>query len=145
MKIFSHVNNGELSDYAQLQFLAELSHHDGKDVCITIERKRKKRSLNQNHFYWGVVIPHVRYILESYGNEVDDDETHSFLKQHVGKLRTSVIGGKGNRLDVLKSSAQLTTAEFEEYILKVRAWSATEGVQIPEPNEHLTGGDYVSD
>ncbi len=137
MKIYTKVTNGHMSDQAELSFLAELAHHDGKDICITVERKRKKRSLNQNAYYWSVVIPAVRRLLEEYGNEVDDEETHSFLKEHVGKLTASVVGKSGRRVAITKSSASLSTAEFEEYVLRVMAWAATEGVIIESPNEHL--------
>lgn len=137
MKIFARINNGHLPDAAELQLIAELAHHDGKDICITVERKRKKRSLSQNAYYWGVVIPICRKILEEYGNEVDDEETHSFLKEHVGKLTGSVVDGKGRRA-ITKSSASLSTAEFEQYIMRVTVWAATENVIIPAPNDHLT-------
>jgi hypothetical protein len=143
MKIFTKVTNGQLGDTAELQFLAELAHHEGKDICVTVERKRKKRSLNQNSYYWGIVIPLVRKLLEEYGNEVDDEETHSFLKEHVGKLTASVVGKSGRRVAITKSSASLSTAEFEEYILKITAWAATEGVVIPSPNDHLTPPNEV--
>lgn len=138
MKIYARIKDGQLPDDAELRFIAELAHHSDKDVCITIERKRKKRSLNQNQYYWGVVIPLIRAMLEDYGNEVDDEETHSFLKEHVGKLTSSVVDSVGRRLAVTKSSASLSTAEFEAYLLRVTAWASQEGVIIPSPNEHLT-------
>lgn len=118
--------------------LAELVRHEGKDIAITLDRKRKKRSLNQNQYYWGVVVPIIRAMLEEYGNELDDEETHSFLKEHVGKLTSSVVDSVGRRVAVVKSSAALTTAEFEAYLLRVTAWAAQEGIIIPAPNEHLT-------
>jgi len=136
MKIYDHIVNGQLSDSAEVQFLAELAHHDGKDICITVERKRKKRSLNQNQYYWGVVVPACKQILVEYGNDVDDEEVHSFLKEHVGKLTGSVVDGKGRRA-ITKSSAALSTSEFEQYILRIIVWAATEHVIIPSPNEHL--------
>jgi hypothetical protein len=138
MIIYSKVIDGQLSDYAQIELLAEIARHDSKDISIKIERKRKKRSLNQNQYYWGVVVPAIRQILEEYGNEVDDEETHSFLKEHVGKLTGSVVDSVGRRVAITKSSAQLSTAEFENYLLRVVAWAAQEGVVIPAPNEHLT-------
>lgn len=137
-KIYSRVTNGQLSDEAELAFIAELAHHDGKDICLTVERKRKKRSLNQNAYYFGVVIPLIRKMLEEYGNDVDDEETHSFLKEHVGKLTGSVVDSVGRRVAITKSSATLSTAEFENYLLRVTAWAAQEGVVIPAPNEHIT-------
>lgn len=136
-RIFAKITNGHLDDNAELLFLYALCAHEGKDVRVTIERKRKQRSLSQNKYYWGVVIPAVRGLLLDYGNEVDDEETHSFLKEHVGKLTTSVVGKSGRRVAITKSSASLSTAEFEEYLLRVRKFAAQEGVQIPEPNEHL--------
>jgi hypothetical protein len=137
MKIYSHIENGQLSDHAQVALAAELAHHDGKDIELAISRKRKKRSLNQNQYYWAVVVPLIRAMMEEYGNELDDEETHSFLKEHVGKLTSSVVDSVGRRLAVVKSSASLSTAEFEAYLLKVTAWAAQEGVIIPSPNEHL--------
>jgi hypothetical protein len=138
VKIYARVTDGDLPSEAWVAFSAEIAHHTGKDICITIERKRKKRSLNQNAYYWSVVIPAIRKMLEEYGNEVDDEETHSFLKEHVGKLTGSVVDSVGRRVAVTKSSASLTTAEFESYLLRVTAWAAQEGVIIPAPNEHLT-------
>lgn len=137
MKIYTRITSGKMQPEVVQAIVAELSRHNEKDICVTIERKRKKRSLSQNSYYWGIVIPSCRAILEEYGNEVDDEETHSFLKEHVGKLTGSVVDGKGRRA-ITKSSASLSTAEFEQYILRVTVWAATEGVVIPSPNEHLT-------
>lgn len=135
--IYDQPAGGILSDSAELQFMAAISAHADKQIRITVERKRKKRSLNQNAYYWGIVIPLIRKVLEEYGNEVDDEETHSFLKEHVGKLTGSVVDSVGRRVAITKSSASLSTAEFENYLLRVTAWAAQEGIIIPSPNEHL--------
>jgi len=136
MKIYTRITNGKMEPASVQLLVAELARHESKDICITVERKRKKRSLSQNAYYWGIVIPACKAILEEYGNDVDDEETHSFLKEHVGKLTGSVVDGKGRRA-ITKSSASLSTAEFEQYILRVTVWAATEGVVIQSPNEHL--------
>lgn len=138
MKIYTRIKDCDIPSDVQFKLLAAFSEHNDKDVCITIERKRKKRSLSQNSYYWGVVIPAVQGLLNEYGNDVDEEETHGFLREHIGKLTASVLDKNGRRLAIVKSSTGLTTAEFEEYMLKVRAWAASEGVQIPEPNENLT-------
>jgi hypothetical protein len=137
MKIYTRISNGKMEPASVQLLVSELGRHENKDICITVERKRKKRSLSQNAYYWGIVIPACRAILEEYGNDVDDEETHSFLKEHVGKLTSSVVDGKGRKA-ITKSSAALSTAEFEQYILRVTVWAATEGVVIQSPNEHLT-------
>jgi hypothetical protein len=135
--IFSKVTGGELSDSAEMEFRAALAQHEDKEVSIKVARKKKCRSLNQNAYYWSVVVPAVRAMLEEYGNDVDDEETHAFCKEHVGKLTSSVVGGKGNRLAIVKSSAKLDTKEFENYINRVVAFAASEGIVIPPP--HLKG------
>lgn len=138
MKIYTRITNGKMEPEAVQMLVSELARHNSKDIAITIERKRKKRSISQNSYYWGIVIPACKAILEEYGNEVDDEETHSFLKEHVGKLTGSVVDSVGRRVAITKSSAALSTAEFENYLLRVTAWAAQEGVVIPAPNEHLT-------
>jgi len=138
VKIYTRITNGKMEPTTAQLLIAELANHEGKDIAITVERKRKKRSLNQNQYYWGVVVPIIRQMLEEYGNELDDEETHSFLKEHVGKLTASVVDSVGRRVAITKSSASLSTAEFENYLLRVTAWAAQEGIIIPAPNENLT-------
>lgn len=133
--IYATVKDGHLNDSAELELLATFATHEGKQIGITVERKRKKRSLSQNAYYWGVVIPPIQALLNEYGNDVDEEETHGFLREHIGKLTSSVFDKDGRRMAIVKSSTGLSTAEFEEYMLKVRAWAAGEGVQILEPNE----------
>lgn len=137
-RIFSKVRDGLLSEEAQIAFAAEIAHHENKEICIEIYRKRKTRSLSQNAYYWKVVIPAIKEMMEEFGNDLDDEETHSFLKEHVGKLTGSVVDSVGRRVAITKSSATLSTAEFENYLLRVTAWAAQEGVVIPAPNEHIT-------
>lgn len=135
--IYAKVKDCELAGNAYFEFVASLAEHDGKDIVITIDRKRKKRSQSINSYYWGVVIPAVMGILTEYGNDVDEEDTHTFCKEHIGKLTGSVVGPKGNRLAITKSSASLETTEFRAYLDRIIRWAATENVFIADPNEHL--------
>jgi predicted HD phosphohydrolase len=136
MRIYDRIIDGQLSDRAAIELAAELATHCDKDICISVQRKRKKRSLSQNAYYFGVVIPMCKKILEEYGNDCDDEEVHSFLKEHVGKLTGSIVDAKGRKA-ITKSSATLSTTEFENYLMRITVWAATEGVIIPQPNEDL--------
>ena len=99
----------------------------GQTVEVTIEKRRKRRTDNQNSYYWGVVI---RTIANECGYRSDEElaAVHAELKKkflpHNGKLALP------------QSTTTLNTADFTEYIEKVRAWAATElGIYIPDPNE----------
>ena len=97
---------------------------NGKDVELTIWRPENKRSNQQNRYYRGVVIP---ILCESTGydeNEMHDALRMLFLRDDSGKIPT------------LRSTTELTTVTWEEYMSKVRIWASAElQTYIPEPRE----------
>lgn len=100
----------------------------GKDVKITIQSLSKKRSLNQNDYYWGVVIP---YLLETI-KYTDKDSLHHYIK-------TEFLADYTTPIPTVKSTTDLTTVEMEEFLTRVRQWASVEyGIYIPLPNENLT-------
>lgn len=135
--IYTEVTNCDIPHWAQMKLLAAFATNEGKQLKITLERGRKKRSLSVNAYYWGVVIPACQGILTDFGNDVDEEETHSFLKEHIGKLTGSVVDSKGTRRAIVKSSASLETQEFRAYLDRIIRWAAGEGVVIPDPNQDL--------
>ena len=130
------VTNGHLPPDIVSSIRNALHNLEGKIARITIERQKKRRSLNQNAFYWGVVIPCVVEVLEDYGNEADADMAHEVAKHcflpDSGKRRVSMNGAP---LCETLTSATLSTIEWEDYMTKIRAFCAENGVQVPLPNE----------
>lgn len=118
-----------------------LASMEGRKARITIEEAKRPRSLSQNSYYWGVIIPGVVRVLRFYGNNVDAEAAHEFCKATflppggISMLITP-LGDCEHR-----STAMLTTAAMEDYHSHIRAWAAGEGVQIPLPNESLEN-DY---
>ena len=49
----------------------------GKTVRIKVSLYQKRRSLNQNAFYWGVVVESVTQLFRDNGNYVDPEDTHT--------------------------------------------------------------------
>ena len=95
-------------------------------VEIKIIKWRSKRSLDQNAYYWGVVIDilhkHLGYT---------KDEMHSALKYLFLKEEK-------NGLTIIKSTAKLNTKEFSKYVEKVKDWASQKmGVFIPDANSEL--------
>lgn len=91
-----------------------------------VERIRKGRSINQNKYYWGIIIDMLGNELGYLPEEIHDALRIRFLSVHTEKLPT------------IKSTTRLSTAEFEEYLSKIRQWASEEyQIYIPLPNESI--------
>ena len=109
----------------------------GKRVTIKLSLYRKRRSNNQNAYYWSVIIPAITAMFREYGNNVDGDDVHEFLKLRVGKLAQVFVTPDGEVMKGLGSTTKLSTMEFEVYLEKCRAFAAEHGVAIGLPNEEV--------
>lgn len=100
---------------------------EGRRVEVTLDRIKKIRSTSQNKFYWLCIIEE----LCGYTG-YSKDEMHNALKMMF--LR---VPNEDHRLpDTVKSTRQLSTAEFEEYLEQIRFWAAEKlDVQLPLPNQ----------
>ena len=109
----------------RLRILAKLKDSlEGKDIELTLRRLRMKRSGRQNRYYHGVVIA---TFAEYCGYE--PAQLHEALK-----LRFLVIDPEA-ALPVARSTTDLDTREFTEYVERVRQLAAEMGCYIPDPNE----------
>jgi hypothetical protein len=111
---------------------------DGKHLVLSLKEQKRKRSLNQNAYYWSVVVEAVTRMFREHGNYVDPEETHEFLKLRVGKLSRVIVTPDGEVVKSLGSTAKLSKMEFEAYLEQVRAWAAQWGCLIPLPNEEVS-------
>lgn len=108
----------------------------GKEVILTIERKRNKRSNPQNRYYWSCIIPIIRQgMYDTQGEVFTPEEAHEFLKVNFNS-RQLVNENGGDVLSLPVSTTRLSTIEFEEYLDRVRTFAdAFFNVKIPLPNE----------
>ena len=123
------IYNSELqADKKRLyQVLQNLQHGNYK---INIQRIRDGRSLNQNRYYWAVVVALLASELGYF-----KDEMHELLRRKfLAYTKTNPTTGEQEMFS--KSTASLTTQEMEEYLEAVRIWAISElDVYIPLPNE----------
>lgn len=99
----------------------------------------KKRSLPQNAYYHGCVVPMVKDGLRHIGyNEVKTNEdAHECLK-HLFLKRKMVNENNGDEIVIPGSTAKLTTIEFNTFIDEIIQWASEYlGITIPLPNEPL--------
>jgi hypothetical protein len=104
------------------------------DIQVLFEKRKKTRSVNQNAYYWGVVIA---LLCEELGwmDKDGKDEMHEYLKSlFLKKYRGEIV--------TVRSTTSLDTGEFEDYLSAVRSWASIEhGCYIPLPHE-VPGFDY---
>ena len=111
------------------QFKQYLAGLNGKRVQVTVEKIKHSRTLQQNKYYWSVV---VKLIAQHTGH--DSEQIHELLKQMWSPkwhpFPNQNIGG------IPTSTTRLDTLEFVEYTEKCRMW-ANEflGLNIPLPGE----------
>ncbi len=108
---------------------------NGKEIEIIVRKKRKRRSLNQNAFYWGVVVTIVKEALKESGIIMGIEQVHELLKLKCNPLET-VNQKTGEVLISPGSTAILTTSEFMDYLSNIKNWSREFlNIELPEPGE----------
>ena len=124
LKFAGKIEQGEIILDDQHLFDRQKLSLEGKKIEMTLEKYKTQRSLRQNAYYWGVVIP----IIAEWTGEYDHNSLHGALKKKF--LTSRDIKG----LEITDSTTKQSTTEFEIYIEKIRMWLAEDGIQVPEPN-----------
>jgi hypothetical protein len=136
--IFTVEKTGAMPATVLGEFLSTLARFPERPIKVTISNVKKYRTDPQNRFYWGVVVPLVQRRFEEFGNIVDAEEVHRFLKGKVGGMTRPIVKKGGQVIAyVVDTSTKLSTAEWEDWLTKIRAWGADFDLQIPFPNEEV--------
>ena len=119
-----YIESGKIKLEAPERYAVHVSKLEGNRIELILRKQKSQRSIAQNSYYWGVIIEILR---NQFGYEAE--EMHEALKFKF--LRKGKEG-----LETVISTAKLTTAEFENYMERVRRWAAQEhSCYIPQPNE----------
>ena len=131
------VKDGKLHIIHRSNFDHDIELLEGKEVEITIQRKRKKRSLPQNSYYWGVIVKIIRNELYELGSIYTHKQVHGILKEMFLKV-DEPIGDDGLFISRVKSSKELSTSEFMDYTAQVIRWAAEFlNCVIPDPGQQI--------
>jgi hypothetical protein len=118
------IQGGRIQLEQREQFAALIQRLDGQDVEVILRKLRKQRSLNQNSYFHGVVLP---LISEHTGYETEE------VKEILKQMFLLVDDGKYPHC---RHTSSLDTAEMAEFTERCRRWAAIElGVAIPDPGE----------
>ena len=106
------------NNYESKQMLYEVLKEQTKPFLIKIDEIRK-RSLDYNAYYWGVIIEYIH-------DETGDDplQIHDVLSNRFLRLTTKIK----------RSTASLNNREFRIYTTQCRAWALEQlNIFIPLP------------
>lgn len=131
------IRGGKLVLPHRSQLISDIKIFKDGDYVLTIEKKSKKRSLSQNAYYWGVVVPLVKKGLNDVGYRMTTETTHDYLKTNFNIIEiANEINGE--IISFIGSTTEMSTSQMMDYFAKITQWAAEYlGVQIPEPNEQL--------
>lgn len=125
--IKAQVTNGQLEEKAVDNFFLYVTTLPDGIYDITIKKPIKKRSVLQNAYFHGVI---VKMLSEETGTDFEDMK--DLLKT---KFLTKVIVVNDTPYTIVRHSANLSTAEFEELTRQCREFGDQLGIYIPLPNE----------
>lgn len=126
MKYSAKISEGSLTIKFPDAFKKELELFDGKDVWVEIRENKKKRSTFQNNYYWGVVVPSFLEIFAKAGLDFNSEKVHDILKTRFLLVKDPYVR--------IKSTTELSPDEFNNYMMNLQAWAATDfDYIIPDP------------
>jgi len=100
---------------------------EGKKVQVEIRKAKRRRSIPQNNYYWGVVLQLLGADLGYSSEEAHEAMVRMFLEVPNDDLEIP---------STFRKTSDLSTVEFEEYLEKIRRWAAEfRGLFIPDPQQ----------
>ena len=137
-EIISEVKNGNLTRNRNL-IKDAIATFEGNQVVIKIEKFKKKRSTQQNRFYYGIVIPIVQNCLKEAGHIMTNESTHDLIKLKFLKETLFVNETTGEVIERIKSTTELSTSQFMDLLAEINNFTFEYfGVTLPNPNDDLT-------
>ena len=136
LEVFAKVVGNKIVGFNRKEFAKRISIFNGKDIILSVTRKKKTRSNNQNRYYWGCVIPIIKDAIDnSIGESSTNEDIHHILKCKFNSKKI-VNESTGEVLEVPMDTKDLITTDFEVYMNECRRFASEFfDIYIPEPNE----------
>jgi len=137
VQIKSFVQNGNLKQNRTLIKNA-IESFEGKDIIITFDKPKNKRSNSQNSYLWAVLYPITQNAIKNEWGEIwNIEKVHEFYKIQFNVIE-KVNEETGQIIKLPKSTTENTTTQQEEYHLQIREFlQEWFNINAPLPNENL--------
>jgi hypothetical protein len=105
----------------------------GKEVVITVSDTAKKRSVDQNAYYFAAIVNPICERFNELGERLEPDQVHEILKYKF--LRVCNIDEDTGEIkaEYVRSTASLKTYEFSFYLEDCIRYAAELGIDINTP------------
>lgn len=97
----------------------------GKPLRLIVTAEEKKRTVEQNAFYFGVVLRDVAEQVWVDGQQFSQSAWHEMLAEEFAPREELKLPG-GKVFNRRKSTSDMSVSEFSEYVTKVQAYVANE-------------------
>lgn len=137
---YGKVTNGALVHYNWPLFKQTLSSLEGLEFDLILKEKHKRVSLDTHGYYRGGIIKECMQY-EIFGGW-DENDIHEFFADMFLKYTKTLIRSDINKrilVTKVQSTAELNQREMNEFIDKVIAWLANEGIVIHSPEQYFLG------
>ena len=137
IQIKSFVQNGNLKQNRTLIKNA-IESFEGKDIMITFEKPKRKRSNPQNNYLWGILYPITQNAIKNEWGEIwSIEKVHDFYKIQFNVIE-KVNEETGQVIKLPKSTTENTTIQQEEYHLQIREFlKEWFNIDCPLPNQEI--------
>jgi hypothetical protein len=130
---YGYIQDGKLHIMNKKRLADDLRQFKPCDVVVVI-KKRGKRSILQNAYYWGVVVKEIQLRFRELGHDVETDDVHEFLKQKFHSEK--IVTPQAEVIEVPKSTTEMNKGEFSEYVERIKEWaSCTLEIYIPDAGQ----------
>lgn len=139
MKIDTNIEDGKFKRNRNW-ILRALQQFEGKNITLTIEQTKSKRSNPQNKYYWGLVIPLIKEgLYNNYGQVFNTETIHYYLlSARFAPVNTLINEDTGEVIDIKIRTSEMSKTQFSDYILEIQKFAAEFlNIEIPLPNEKL--------
>jgi hypothetical protein len=125
-------DNGRLQLADRIGFVSAISNLRGKRVLVKVQDDVRKRSSKQNNYYWGVILPFVKELLNETGWNYSIEDVHDYLRSEFC-YKEMVNTETGEIRRIIMSTTNLTTVGFSEYIERINGFVVENfGCSLPE-------------
>jgi len=136
------VKNGKI-ELPRNRFRDEVTKaFEGKPIEVLVRKKKKTRSLEQNRYYWGIVlnILAAQFRVWSPDQKIDTEIVHEWCKDRflpmIQDWEDIYVETPEGKWESRRTTTRMSTVQFMDYITLIQQWAAEYGLDIPDPNEY---------
>lgn len=133
-------------DFNHTSIKRVISHFLDKDLIMTLEIFKQKRSDNQNRYLHGVVLPTIRaFFKDNEGVTYSNESIKAFIYTTILGNEVSFENILGKEVMILdyKHFSDMKTDEFNDAVKKVQLYFAEKGLDIKDPTPKNTIDEYL--